>query len=476
MVKKILWIIAATIAALCMPPLQVKAQTPKKDLAGIWQGALDVNSIKLRLVFEVTKKGDGYAATLKSLDQGGQSIPCSAATLANGKARFEVAVISGAFDGKMGADGDTLAGIWKQGPGTLPLILTRTNKIPEIRRPQEPKPPYPYTAEDVTYPSADAGVTIAGTLTLPKGDGPFAVALMISGSGPQNRDEEIVGHKPFWVIADYLTRRGVAVLRVDDRGIGKSTGAFATATSADFAQDVRGGVAYLKTRKEINPAKIGLIGHSEGGLIAPMVAADSKDIAFIVLLAGPGVPGDQILLEQSALISKAGGESEASRTANRDMMKEMFVIVNSEPDNAKATEKLSAALTAGIAKLPEKERKEAEAQKGALPGQIAMFTSPWFRYFLTYDPQPALRKVACPVLALNGEKDLQVPPKQNLPALEKAFKESGNAKATLKELPGLNHLFQTTKTGSPSEYNTIEETFAPVALETMGDWILSVTK
>ena len=469
-------IMAVCLVGFYLSPSRAEAQAAKKDLAGIWQGALAVSAIKLRVVFEVAKKGDAYSSVMKSLDQGGQAIPCSAATLTNGAAHLEVAVIKGAFDGTMSADGDTLTGTWTQGPGKLPLVLTRTDKLPEVRRPQEPKAPFPYTAEDVTYPSLQAGVTIAGTLTLPKGEGPFPVALLITGSGAQDRNEEILGHKPFLVIADYLTRRGIAVLRVDDRGVGKSTGNFATAMSADFAQDVRGGVAYLKTRKEINAAKIGLIGHSEGGLIAPMVAADSKDVAFIVLLAGPGVPGDQILPEQSALISKASGATDADIASNREMMAKAFAIVESEPDDAKAKEKLTVALKEAVAKLPEKERKQIQEQEGQMQAQIAAFTSPWFRYFLTYDPRVSLRKVSCPVLALNGENDLQVPPKQNLPAVEKALKEGGNTKGTFTQLAGLNHLFQTSKTGSPSDYNTIEETFAPIALGTMGDWIISTTK
>ena len=470
-------IIAVFIGVVCVLPVAAQAQKAGgKDLVGIWQGALDVGAVKLRLIFEVAKKDNGYSSVLKSLDQGGEPIPCTGVTFADGKAKIEVGVIRGVFNGVMSADGATLTGTWNQAGSSFPLTVTRTDKAPEVRRPQEPKPPLPYTAEDVTYPSLQSGVTLAGTLTLPKGNGPFPVALMITGSGPQNRNEEILGHKPFLVIADYLTRHGIAVLRADDRGVGKSTGDFGAATSADFAQDVRGGVAYLKTRKEIAPAKIGLIGHSEGGLIAPLVAANSKDMAFIVLMAGTGVPGDQIMREQSALIARVSGAPESAITANQEMMTKAFAIIKAEPDNAAARKKLYAALEEAKAKMPENERKAMDAQKEAIEAQVALFTSPWFRYFMTYDPQTSLRKVSCPILALNGEKDLQVPPKQNLPAIEKAVKEGGKTQVTIKEFPNLNHLFQTSKTGSPTEYNTIEETIAPIALETMSDWILSVTK
>jgi len=475
-VNKIFVLMATLIAAMGLLPMKAMAQKSNQELTGIWQGALDVNTIKLRLVFEVKRNGTSYSATMKSLDQGGQSIPCSEVTLKDSQAHFGVEIIQGGFDGKVSADGMTIKGVWKQGPGTLPLVLTRVARAPVIRRPQEPKPPYPYRAEEVSYPSVQAGVHLAGTLTIPEGNGPFPAVLLITGSGQQNRDEEILGHRPFLVIADYLTRRGVAVLRVDDRGVGKSTGEIASATSADFAQDVRGGITYLKTRKEINSSKIGLAGHSEGGLIAPMVAADSNDIAFLVLLAGPGVPGSEILPEQSALISKASGIPDQAIAANRDFMTSAFTIIKSESDNAKAKALLNTLIQEKIASLPEAERTQAEKQRDSIQAELTTMTSPWMRYFLTYDPRPTLKKVSCPILAMNGAKDLQVPPRQNLPEIEKALKEGRNTRVTIKELPDLNHLFQTTKTGSPSEYNTIEETFSPLALKTMGDWILTVVK
>jgi pimeloyl-ACP methyl ester carboxylesterase len=470
------WMIGILLIGLGIVPLTANAQSTDKDLTGIWVGALDVNTIKLRLVFEVTRKEKGYTAILKSLDQGGQPIPCSEATLSEGNAHFGVAIVNGGFDGKLSADGNTLTGTWMQGGGSLPLTLTRSDAVPTIHRPQEPKPPYPYTSEDVTYPSLQAGVTLAGTLTLPKGTGPFPVALLITGSGPQNRDEEILGHKPFLVLSDYLTRHGIAVLRVDDRGIAKSTGNFATATSADFAEDVRGGVAYLKTRKEIDPKKIGLIGHSEGGFIAPMIASTSKDISFIVMMAGPGVPGNEIVLEQSALIAKSAGEPDSILTLNRNLMTKAFSIIKAEPDNAAARTKIESACEQEVKALPSDQQAAAKAINAEVDRQMGSLLSPWFRYFLTTDPRDFLRKVTCPTLAINGAKDMQVPPKQNLPEIQKALTAAGNTHFVVKELPGLNHLFQTCTTGAPSEYSTIEETIAPIALETIGDWIHSTVQ
>jgi len=281
---------------------------------------------------------------------------------------------------------------------------------------------------------------------------------LITGSGPQDRDESLMGHKPFLILSDYLTRHGIAVLRADDRGTGKSTGDFAKATTADFATDTEAGVAYLKTRPEVNPQKIGLIGHSEGGVIAPMIAARNKDVAFIVMMAGTGVPGDQVLVAQLEAIDVASGKSpeEAAKAAARQG--EIIKLVETEKDEAVLEKEM-------------KEKMAGEIPEAQVGGVIQQFTSVWFRFFLTYDPAPALRKVTCPVLVLNGEKDKQVLPSQNLPPIRKALEDGGNKHFEIDELAGLNHLFQTAKTGSPMEYAQIEETMSPVALEKMATWI-----
>jgi pimeloyl-ACP methyl ester carboxylesterase len=304
---------------------------------------------------------------------------------------------------------------------------------------------------------------------LPRGKGPFPVALLITGSGPQDRNESLLGHKPFLVLADYLTRRGIAVLRVDDRGVGGSTGSVPDSTTENFAADVMAGIEFLKTRKEIDPEKIGLIGHSEGGAVASMVAAQNGDVAFIVLMAGMGLTGEEILYLQGAMIMKASGASAGQLAKQRATQESMFKILKEEKDPATAEKRLHEELSRN---LTEEAKKKSEQ---AIAAQIKRANTPWFRYFLTLDPRPALRKVKCPVLALNGENDLQVPATENLREIEAALKAGGNKDVTIVSLPKLNHLFQTSETGSMSEYAKIEETIAPVALKTIGDWVLKRT-
>jgi len=334
-----------------------------------------------------------------------------------------------------------------------------------------PKPPFPYREEEVAYDSKTPGVRIAGTLTLPPGPGPFPAVLLITGSGAQDRDESLLGHKPFLVLADDLTRRGIAVLRVDDRGTAKSTGNFAAATTFDFADDAQAGYEYLRTRKEIAPAKIGLVGHSEGGLIAPIVAARTPEVAFIVLLAGPGLPGGDILAAQQALILRASGVSEAKIKEESAAITRMIAVVRETPDLKAAGAKIKAVRDEIAAALPEAERK-ALAESDPNGASLARLTTPWFRTFLLHDPRPTLAGVRCPVLAVNGELDLQVPCKDNLDAIAQALATGGNPRLTVRPMPGLNHLFQTCKTGAPSEYASIEETIAPAALKVIGDWIV----
>jgi uncharacterized protein len=446
-----------------------------KGVEGIWQGALKVGAIELRLVFHVEKKGDGLTAKMDSPDQGANGIPIDEVAFKDGTLKLELKKLLASYEGKLADDGKEIAGTFKQAGQTFPLTLQRSDKPLVLNRPQEPKKPYPYREEEVSYENKKAGVKFAGTLTLPPGDGPFPAVLLITGSGPQDRNESLLGHKPFLVLADHLTRKGIAVLRVDDRGFGGSTGSTMQSTTADFADDAVCGVEYLKGRKEINPKQIGLIGHSEGGVVAPLAATRSNDIAFIVLMAGTGLVGEEILYLQGALIVKSMGGSDKDVARTREAQEGIFKVVKEEKDNAAAATRIKELEEKLVAKLDEKERKELEKAKAVSASQAKAVLTPWFRYFLTYDPAPVLRQVRCPVLAINGEKDLQVPPKENLPAIEKALKAGGNTDVTVKELPGLNHLFQTSKTGAVSEYGKIEETIAPVALETMADWILKRT-
>lgn len=331
-----------------------------------------------------------------------------------------------------------------------------------------------YHEEEVSYPHLTASHILAGTLTLPPSPGPFPAVILISGSGPQDRNALIMGHKPFLVLADYLTRRGVAVLRFDDRGVGKSTGDFAYATSMDFASDVLAGVRYLQTRADIDRHRIGLIGHSEGGLIAPMVAVQAPEIAFLVLLAGVGLPAQDTLWFQTEHLLRARGVSANVRALFHRLDERIAAILTQEPDNSKAIYQIRVFFAKTWQQL-DRDMQRAAYRLGAthvaLPSHLRVLVRPWFRFLLTYDPRETLQHVLCPVLALNGTNDPLVPAQVHLPAIAQALAMGGNTAVVMRELSGLNHLFQAAETGLPEEYKTIAETFSPKALAVIGDWI-----
>ena len=399
----------------------------------------------------------GLTATFDSPDQGAYGLPVTRADRHGSSLNLTSKGIGAVFKGKIAEDLKTITGSFAQGGLTLPLVLTRVKDAAELehRRPQDPVEPYPYRVEEVAYENKAQPVRLAATLTIPKGQPPFRAVLLVTGSGPQNRDESIMGHRPFLVLADYLTRKGIAVLRADDRGVGKSTGNFHSATTADFATDAEAGIAYLRTRPEVNTRKIGVIGHSEGAIIAAMVAAQNPDVAFIVMMAGTGVPGDEVIPAQVAAILEANGKSHQEATKRAAEEREVLLLSEHESDPVPI----------------EKRLREVSAGK-ASDSKIGQLRSPGFRYFLTYDPAVALRRVKCPVLAIAGEKDRQVLAGQNLPSIGKALETAGNEHVEIEELPALNHLFQTSKTGSRAEYAQIEETIAPMALERVATWIL----
>ncbi|MGA7838984.1 MAG: alpha/beta fold hydrolase, partial [Ignavibacteriaceae bacterium] len=372
-----------------------KSFSQDNDISGIWNGSLKVSGIQLRIVFNISKEDNGsYKATMDSPDQGAKDIPVQKITFQENKIKMEMPALRGEYNGTLGSDGNKIEGTWAQSGQSFQLDLQNSDKPTVLNRPQEPKEPFPYNSEDVTYENDIAGNTLAGTFTYTKSDGPFPAVILITGSGPQNRNEELLGHKPFLVLSDYLTRHGIAVLRFDDRGIGKSTGDFKSATSKDFATDVLAGVKYLKTRNEVNKNEIGLIGHSEGGLIAPMVAVKSPDVAFIVLMAGPGLPGDQILLMQSALISKAGGASKEDIEKSEKVNKKIYEILRNEPDSVKAHEEIVIVFKNYYNSLSEEDKKKAGDENTALQ-MLKRVETPWFKQFLKYDPRPTLEKVTC---------------------------------------------------------------------------------
>jgi len=447
-----------------------------QDITGQWNGALKVQGTQLRLVFNVTKTDNVISSTMDSPDQGVKGFPTTTTSFENSILKVTIASAKIEYEGKLGQD-NVIVGTFNQGGQSFPMNLSKEKIEKEkLIRPQEPIKPYPYYSEEIIFENKKAGISLAGTLTLPKKEGVFPVVILISGSGPQNRDEELLGHKPFLVLSDFLTKNGIAVLRYDDRGTALSKGDFKSATSADFALDVESAILYLKTRKEINKKKIGLIGHSEGGLIAPMVASKSKDVAFVVLLSGTGIQGDQILLLQQKLIGKASGVSEEDLQKSELENRKVFDIVI----KSKNLEELNIDLTDFIKQTlkdnPDAEKPEGMSDDDYVELQVKQITIPWMRYFIKYNPTPALEKVKCPVLAINGEKDLQVPPKENLEAIKKALTKGGNKKVTIKEIPNLNHLFQECKTGSPDEYASIEQTFSPIALTEILNWLQAQTK
>ncbi len=435
------------------------------------------NTIKLTIVFNLQKDAEGkYTATMDSPDQGAKGIPTESVTIKEDSILIKVPSIMGSYEGKIFTDSMKIDGKWKQSGMSLDLTIYKVEKLEEAKRPQEPKEPFPYKVEEVSFENKTDDVTLAGTLTLPEKGENFPTVILISGSGGQNRDEELMGHKPFLVIADYLTRNGFAVLRYDDRGIAKSTGNFSAATTEDFTRDALSALDFLKIREEIDHSKIGMIGHSEGGIIAPKAAVQSKDVAFIILMAGPGIPGDSILYLQSELIQRAQGVDESEIQKSSETQHKIFNAIKETDDSAELKTKIEHILQEEYSLLSEEEKSKMGDPKIYLDMQIKTVTSPWFKYFVKYDPAPTLEKVKCPVLAINGEKDLQVPPKENLSAIENALKKGRNKNYEIKELPGLNHLFQTSKTGSVTEYGQIEETISPIALETMLSWLKKVVK
>lgn len=440
---------------------------------GNWLGTLEFNGVKLRLVLKVTKTADGrLAATLDSLDQGARDLPIDEISQKDAAVSFSAAKLGLSYQGTLNEKADEMSGTFKQGAGAVPLVFRRTAEIPTISRPQEPQKPYPYKEEEVSYKNPADNVTLAGTLTLPLAGSGFPAVILITGSGAQDRNETVAGHRPFLVLADYLTRRGIAVLRVDDRGIGGSSAGTANATSENYAGDVLAGVEFLKSRKEINPKRIGLVGHSEGGMIAPLAAVRSKDVAFIVLLAGLGQTGEDVIYTQTELLQKAGGSSPETTAQTVALLKKIIAVLKSEPDNKRAESLIRETLEKEKSALNDEQRKAFAPTEATVKAQIPMYLSAWFRYFVAFDPRPTLKKVKVPVLALNGENDLQVSSKENLSFIAAALKSGGNKNYTIKSFPRLNHLFQTSQSGSPGEYNEIEETIAPIVLETVADWII----
>ena len=444
----------------------------QENIVGEWNGILSIGGQQLSLIFHIEKVGNSFSGSLDSPDQKAFGIKADKVSYENGKLELIISKLGLSYKGLLV---DTIiSGEFAQGAYKAPLQLNR-GKVEKklILRPQEPHAPFPYLEEEIEFHQLNGDFNLAGTLTLPKREGVFPAIILISGSGPQDRNEEILGHKPFLVIADYLTKKGYAVLRYDDRGTAKSGGKFDHATSPDFASDAAAALAYLKTRKEIDSNKIALAGHSEGAMIAAMMAANDPSINAIIMLAGPGIPGDQLLLMQQELIAKVSQVNAEEIKENTVTNRSLFDLIKQAND----LESAKVAVEKRLKKISKTLSKSTLATYGGktefIEQNLVAFINPWMFYFLRYDPGVDLKKVKCNVLALNGSKDLQVPSKENLAAIELNVNNPGKTKQIL-EMPNLNHLFQNCLTGNITEYGALEETISPAVLEKVNAFLGSI--
>lgn len=440
------------------------------ELEGIWHTAYRTHLTSENLFFEFIKKPDGSFRAVFDSPEGKVRVPFEFVKVEGKTAKILAFGLQTFLELNLNEDGRTALGqIHSQGK-ILPFRFVRIPKRPDFPRPQDPKKPFPYREEEVAVTNEKAKVRLSGTLTIPEGEGPHPAVFLVTGSGPDVRNVVGGGHEYFLVLADFLTRRGIAVLRVDDRGIGKSTGRFDQVTSEISSQDAETCVAFLKGRKEIDPKKIGLIGHSDGVQAASLLAARSSDIAFLVMLAGQGVTGEKLMLTQSEAGYRALGQNDALVEFQLQLQKDVLRIVKEQTDDSQADTQLRKLIKDFDAKLTDEYRKKLGVDRGFSVMQMAGSPT-WLRFFATNDPSAAIRKVKCPVLALNGDKDLIVSAKENLPAIEGALREGGNTDYTIKLMPNLNHMMQTCEVGAPWEYLHIEETMSPKALELVADWI-----
>ncbi|MXW00689.1 MAG: alpha/beta fold hydrolase [Holophagales bacterium] len=442
------------------------------EASGHWEGSIEAPTGPLVVMVDLAETDGAWSGTIDIPAQGAVDLPLSDVAVESESVRFTINGVPGepTFEGTL--SGGEITGEFRQGPARLPFKLGRDAvEVEAPSRPQEPKPPFPYDAEEVEYTNGD--VKIAGTLTLPPGEGKVPAALLISGSGALNRDLELAGHKPFLVLADHLTRLGIAVLRVDDRGVGGSTGSTWQSTSRDKANDVLTGVRFLRGHDRIHPERVGLIGISEGGLVAPLALnrVEPGTIAYAVLLAGPGVPGGDLLRQQLRRIAAANGAPAQMIEELAALQDRALEIIGSGMPPQEAEAALREVVVEQLAASPETAQLSGEALETAVSAAVESNLSPWFRFFIRYDPRPALGGLAVPTLALFGGKDTQVDANQNQSAMEAALAASGNQDVTIRRFADMNHLFQTARTGSPAEYAQIEETMAPEVLGLIGSWI-----
>lgn len=447
-----------TLILLLFVVLQSHAQ-----IEGYWKGEIVLGVQKLETAFDIKAIENGYSATFDVPAQGAYDIPVDEVSFQDGQLQLKMNAMDASYSGTLKDSG--IEGNFTQRGMTFPLNLAKAEKKAQKKaRPQDPLPPFKYHIEEVTFVNEKEGNKLVGTLTIPEGKGPFPAMVLVSGSGQQDRNEELMNHRPFWVIADYCTLHGIAVLRYDDRGIGGSEGEVKNATSMDFSYDAEAAFDYLLNRKEINASKVGILGHSEGGIINFMVSARRPEVAFLVSLAGPSVNGIEVLKEQQAAILRASGMSEEMVQFSGNANAQMFDIIEASSSREEA-DSLLRQLVKGWGYNEELTEKT-----------VGQMVSPWMYYFLKYDPTEAIIKTNCPALLLNGSKDLQVIASQNLPVYEKIIAEHGKTNLILRELRDLNHLFQHCETGSPNEYFEIEETISPEVLEMIVGFVKGIEK
>jgi pimeloyl-ACP methyl ester carboxylesterase len=448
-----------------------------QSITGTWYGTLNISGSSLHVVFHISQNGGTYATTMDSPDQGAAGLPTDQTQFTGHQLTIEASKFALKYTGTFLPDSNKITGTFVQGTGSFPLLLTpgksKDAMATPAKRPQDPVS-FPYRQEEVNFKNIKAGNTLAGTLTLPTNGKVNKVVILISGSGLQNRNEEVTqfNHRPFLVWSDQLTKNGTAVLRYDDRGIGQSTGDFSSATSADFADDAEAAISYLKSRPGFKNISIGLMGHSEGGMIAPMVAARNKAVKFVVLLAAPGVSVSELMAQQSKDQMRLAGAPPEAIAESIAASAKLFAAMNQYQNLSSAAykSKIDSVVYAQVRNMPK------EALGGKTIEEVAQknsqqLYSPWFRYFIAYDPAIALRKLTCPVLALNGTLDMQVQSSANLAGIKAALIKAGNKRFEVLPLSGLNHLFQKGSTGSVAEYATITETVNPVALTKVTAWI-----
>lgn len=444
---------------------------------GIWEGKLNAGA-ELTMIFFISQdSAKNFIATIDCPEQGLRGVKASTVAVSNDSIAITIKQFGASYAGRLKGD-SSITGNFKQGV-SLPLNMKKVTKVTEPVRPQTPIPPFAYRSEDVEYTNKDRSISYGATITIPQGKGPFPAALLLTGSGAQNRDEEMMGHKPFAVIADHLTKNGFIVLRVDDRGVGKTTGNAATATTKDFADDANTSLAYLLARPEVDKKKTGLIGHSEGGMIAQLVAAARSDLRFVIMLAAPGEPTMKVMHDQNEAMLRKAGMSKEYVDAYLGLYKNILTTILAT-DSASAKEKVTPVVNEWVKATP---KNIVRATTGITNDStrnnfVNTFTGqlnqPWFRYFLSYEPAPYIQKIKAPVLALNGSKDIQVIAATNLPAIEAALKKGKSKSYEIQELPGLNHLFQECKLCTVNEYSQLQQTFSPVALQVMTAWLKKI--